>query len=162
MHTGTDDARRDRVYEFGPFHLNSRRRLLECASGVVPLTAKVFDILLYLLQERGRLVSKEELLAHVWPDAVVEEGNLARHISTLRKVLGDDRETHRYIVTVSGQGYRFVGEVREVAPTRPGIRATARRVPRLLPPRSRQPMWRSCTVPDPGSRLAAVEPGSGS
>jgi len=119
MHTGTDDARRDRVYEFGPFHLNSRRRLLECASGVVPLTAKVFDILLYLLQERGRLVSKEELLAHVWPDAVVEEGNLARHISTLRKVLGDDRETHRYIVTVSGQGYRFVGEVREVAPADP-------------------------------------------
>ena len=124
MRPASDDARRDRVYEFGPFRLHSQRQMLESASGAVPLTAKVFELLLYLLQERGRLVSKEELLAHVWPDAVVEEGNLARHISTLRKILGDNRESHRYIVTVSGQGYRFVADVREMAPAEGSSYAT--------------------------------------
>lgn len=108
-----DDVRADQWHEFGPFRLHSRRRLLFRGTEPVLLTAKAFDILYFLLQENGRLISKEELLAHIWPHSVVEEGNLARQISTLRKALGDTRDSHRYIVTVPGRGYRFVAVVRE-------------------------------------------------
>ena len=114
MHPTPIDPSLDRAYEFGSFRLNSRRRLLVRGTSVVPLTSKAFDILLYLVNERERLVPKEELLERIWPDAVVEEGNLARNISTLRKALGDTREEHRYIVTVPGQGYRFVAAAVEL------------------------------------------------
>ncbi|MBA2602040.1 MAG: winged helix-turn-helix domain-containing protein [Acidobacteria bacterium] len=102
------------VYEFGPFRLNTRRRLLESESGTAPLTAKVFDTLAFLIEHQQRTVSKDELLHHVWPDSVVEEGNLTRNISTLRRILGDSPEAHRYILTVPGEGYRFVAPVRSL------------------------------------------------
>ena len=78
---------------------------------VVALTPKTFEVLLVLLERAGQLVTKEELLASVWPDAFVEENNLARHISTLRKALGEDPAAPRWITTVQGVGYRFSAEV---------------------------------------------------
>ncbi|MDQ6655918.1 MAG: winged helix-turn-helix domain-containing protein, partial [Verrucomicrobiota bacterium] len=71
----------------------------------------VFETLLYLVQHPGAVLDKEQLMEAVWPDAVVEENKLSQNISTLRRVFGESRGSHRYIVTVPGRGYRFVAEV---------------------------------------------------
>jgi TolB-like protein/DNA-binding winged helix-turn-helix (wHTH) protein/Tfp pilus assembly protein PilF len=104
-----------RIYEFGPFHVDGARRLLLRDGKRVRLTGKAFDILLLLLEEKGRLVEKDELMRRVWPHAVVEENNLTVNMSALRKSLGESRDEHRYLVTVPGRGYQFVAEVREPA-----------------------------------------------
>jgi len=80
---------------------------------VIPLPAKVFDVLVVFAANPGRLLEKDELIEKVWREDFVEEGNLARHVSTLRKALGDNRKDRKYIVTVQGQGYRFVADVAE-------------------------------------------------
>jgi TolB-like protein/DNA-binding winged helix-turn-helix (wHTH) protein len=77
----------------------------------VPLTPKVFDLLRLLVQNSGRLVEKDELLREIWPDSFVEEGNLNRNVSILRKVLGEDASGQLYIETVPKRGYRFVASV---------------------------------------------------
>jgi DNA-binding winged helix-turn-helix (wHTH) protein/TolB-like protein/Tfp pilus assembly protein PilF len=100
-------------YEFGPFRLDPVERLLYRDGEVVTLTAKIFDILLVFVQNSGRTLEKEEMMRQVWPDQFVEEGNLTRNVSTLRKALGESRDDHRYIVTIPGRGYRFVADVRE-------------------------------------------------
>lgn len=104
-----------RLYEFGSFHLDPPQRLLLCDGKTVPVTPKAFELLVVLVERRGSLVEKSELLGIVWPDVSVEEGNLAVMISQLRKALGDDRGKHEYIETVSKYGYRFVAPVRETA-----------------------------------------------
>ena len=101
------------LYEFGPFRVDPQNRLLLRDGQPVPLNGKPFDILLALLEHHGQLLSKDELLARVWPDTAVEEGNLGRSVSSLRKALDDSPDEHRYIVTLSRHGYRFVGDVRE-------------------------------------------------
>jgi DNA-binding winged helix-turn-helix (wHTH) protein/Flp pilus assembly protein TadD len=73
------------------------------------------DALVVLIQHRGEVVTKDELMKAVWPDAFVEEGNLSQSIHVLRRTLGESVEDHHYIVTVPGRGYRFVAEVREIA-----------------------------------------------
>jgi len=100
-------------YAFGPFHLDPVKRLLLRGAEPLPLSPKDFDLLLALVQHHGEVLVKEELMDRVWPDTVVEEGNLNRHISTLRKTLGESPNEHEYIVTVPGRGYRFVAEVSE-------------------------------------------------
>ena len=80
----------DISYEFGPFRVDMRERRLLRDGQVVPLRPKVFDVLLVLVQNCGRFLSKEELIKRVWRDTVVEEGNLARNISTLRNALGEN------------------------------------------------------------------------
>ena len=102
-----------RFLEFGPFRVDAGERLLYRDGQVVPLTAKTFDILLILIENSGRTLDKEELLREVWPDQFIEEGNLARNVSTLRKALGESPDDHHYIVTIPRRGYRFVAEVRE-------------------------------------------------
>jgi TolB-like protein/DNA-binding winged helix-turn-helix (wHTH) protein/Flp pilus assembly protein TadD len=102
------------VYEFGPYRLDPAGRRLLLDGEPVALTARVFDILLYFVQNGGRLITKEEVLSAVWPDSFVEEGNLTRNVSTLRKALGDNSDDPRYIVTLPGRGYTFVPVVREV------------------------------------------------
>ena len=102
-----------RFYEFGPFRLDPARRLLSRQGDVIPLTSKVLDTLLMLVENRGRAVSKEELIKSVWPDTFVEEGNLTQNISTLRKVLGESPNDHVYIETIPKCGYRFVAGVTE-------------------------------------------------
>src|SRR5262245_11040743 len=88
-------------------------RILVRDDGMVPLTPKEFDILLVLVENRGRVVEKERLMHEIWPDTAVEEGNLTTNISTLRKALEEGVEGRRYIQTVPRRGYRFVGHVRE-------------------------------------------------
>jgi Tol biopolymer transport system component/DNA-binding winged helix-turn-helix (wHTH) protein len=77
----------------------------------VPITAKTFDVLVVLLEHRHRVVSKDELLSLVWPDTSVQENNLVRQISSLRRALGQRPDQHDYIVTIPGHGYRFVATV---------------------------------------------------
>ncbi|HYL47165.1 MAG TPA: winged helix-turn-helix domain-containing protein [Candidatus Limnocylindrales bacterium] len=102
------------IYEFGPFRLNPQKRILLREGEVVALTPKALEILLALVENHGEVLVKEELMQDIWPDTIVEEGNLNRNISTLRKVLGELPNDHRYIVTVPGRGYQFVAEVRDV------------------------------------------------
>jgi DNA-binding winged helix-turn-helix (wHTH) protein/TolB-like protein/Tfp pilus assembly protein PilF len=101
-------------YEFGSFRLDPVKRLLFDADKSVPLTPKVFDTLLVLVENRGRVMEKDELMDLLWPDSHVEEANLALNISALRKALGERPSEHRYIVTIPGRGYRFVAPVQEI------------------------------------------------
>jgi TolB-like protein/DNA-binding winged helix-turn-helix (wHTH) protein len=104
-------SRADGLYRFGQFALDSRKRTLFRADSPVSLTAKAFDVLLYLAQNPKRLVTKEELLQAVWGDTFVEEGNLTQYISHLRKALGDAPEDRRLIVTIARKGYQFTADV---------------------------------------------------
>ncbi|HEV2861036.1 MAG TPA: winged helix-turn-helix domain-containing protein [Pyrinomonadaceae bacterium] len=99
-----------RIYEFGPFRLDVTERRLRRGPEVKPLADKSFEVLVALLERRGSLISKDELMERVWPDAVVEENQLASNISLLRKALGDDAKAQRYIQTVPKHGYRFRAE----------------------------------------------------
>lgn len=107
------------AYAFGPYVLEPVRRVLRRDGRVVPITAKTFDVLLALIEHRGRIVGKDELLSRVWPDTSVQENNLVRQISSLRRLLDQRPDQHDYIVTIPGQGYQFVAEVREVPPAVP-------------------------------------------
>lgn len=98
-------------YAFGPFRVDGGQRVLLRGDVPVSLTPKAFDTLLLLLQNHGRLVSKQELLDTIWPDAFVEEKTLAQNILTVRKVLGAEPDSPVYIETVPKRGYRFLGEV---------------------------------------------------
>lgn len=97
------------VYEFDEFRLDPAKRVLLKQDELVPLTPRVFDTLLYLAKNPGRVIPKDELMRAIWPDAFVEENNLNQNISTLRRALGESRAGNRYIITVPGRGYRFVG-----------------------------------------------------
>lgn len=99
-------------FEFGPFVLNPDSRSLTKDGEAVILTTKTLETLSVLVQNRGKVMSKDELLAALWPDTVVEEANLTQSISTLRKVLGDSPKDHRNIVTLAGRGYQFVADVK--------------------------------------------------
>jgi len=100
-------------YSFGPFELDPEARLL-CREGEpIPLAGKTLDTLLVLVENRGRLVDKDELLSRVWVGTVVEEANLTQTTFTVRKVLRDSPKDHRYIATVPGRGYQFVAPVIE-------------------------------------------------
>ena len=95
------------IHEFGPFSLDVRERVLRRNGELVPLTPKGFDLLLVLVQNSGRVLTKHAMMQLVWPDTLVEESNLARQVSTLRKVLGDGSGKKRYIETIPWRGYRF-------------------------------------------------------
>jgi DNA-binding winged helix-turn-helix (wHTH) protein/Flp pilus assembly protein TadD len=101
------------VYEFGPFRIDMERYLLLRDDEPIALSPKVFETLLFLVQNRGRVGKKDEIINSVWPDTFVEESNLAQNIFLLRKALGEEKNEHRYIVTIPGVGYRFVAPVRE-------------------------------------------------
>jgi len=99
------------TYRFGPFLLSPERRSLERNGSPVALTPKAFDLLVALVRHRSRALSKDEILAMVWPRTQVEEGNLAQQILLLRKALAASGEC---VATVPRHGYRFVSEVTEV------------------------------------------------
>jgi eukaryotic-like serine/threonine-protein kinase len=101
------------IWEFGSFRLDTSQRLLFRQRELVALSRKATEILALLIEHHGQLVEKEEIMRRVWPDAFVEESNLAVHISQLRKTLGDE-DGYR-IDTIPRRGYRFVGSVREAA-----------------------------------------------
>ncbi len=99
------------VYEFDGFRVDPVRRRLLKGGEQVSLTPKAFSILVVLLENRGEVVEKEELIRRIWPDTFVTEANLTQNISSLRKALGERANDHRYVVTVPGRGYSFVAEV---------------------------------------------------
>ena len=99
------------LYYFGEFVLNPGGRTLSRADSPISLTPKAFDVLLFLVQNPNRLVTKEELLRAVWGDVVVEEGNLTQYISHLRKALCDSTDDARLIVTIARKGYQFTPRV---------------------------------------------------
>src|SRR5579872_4757962 len=100
-----------RFHDFGPFRADAGRRLLLREGNVVPLTPKAFDILVVLIRNADRIVEKDELMRLVWPDTVVEENNLTRNISSLRKALEEGPNDRRFIVTIPGRGYQFAAEM---------------------------------------------------
>ena len=108
---GHEDVR----YEVGPFRVDPARRRLHNGDVPVALTPKVFELLLAFVERPGALLSKDDLLQMLWPDVAVEENNLTHCIAKLRRALGDDIRERRFIVTVPGQGYRFVAEVRAIS-----------------------------------------------
>jgi DNA-binding winged helix-turn-helix (wHTH) protein len=96
------------IFEFGPFRLDTERRVLLRGIEIVPLRPKAVELLLVLVENRDRVVGKEELMRRLWPDTVVEENNLTVQKSALVAALGGD-----YIQTVPRRGYRFAAKVRE-------------------------------------------------
>ena len=131
------------VYEFEGIRLDPRRRSLSRQDGEsIPVTAKVFDALLYLVEHAGEPVSRSALIEALWPTTIVEENSLNQTIWALRRAVGDDGNGQRLIVTLPGRGYQFVADVRTVfndppreqtsAELLPGAEATDRRR-RLLP-----------------------------
>jgi Tol biopolymer transport system component/DNA-binding winged helix-turn-helix (wHTH) protein len=121
-----------------------RKRLLWKNGAVVPLTPKAFEILTALIDARGRVVDKDELLLQVWGDVAVEDATLARHISTLRRALDERPTQHMYVVTVPGRGYEFVATIAEAeepaSPPPPAVHADAVRAPSTVPaPAARAP-----------------------
>lgn len=103
-----------KVYEFGPFQLDTLSRRLLRDGRQVQLTAKAFDILLLLVQRRRQIIGKDELLYSAWPGQLVDVNNLTVTVSLLRKALGETYRSRIYIETVSGRGYRFIGRVRKI------------------------------------------------
>src|SRR5271165_2235179 len=103
------------VYEFGSFRVDPEKGVLLRDDKPVSITPKTFETLLILVRHSREVVSKDDLMKELWPDAFVEEANLSQNIFMLRKALGDTPEDRRYIVTLPGKGYRFLAEVRAVA-----------------------------------------------
>src|ERR1051325_8047309 len=110
--TGMSDS--TPVFEFGCFVLNAPERLLLREGRPGEMTPRACDLLLALVRARGHLLEKDELLRTVWEGSFVEEGNVNRQISTLRRILGDEAGSGRFIETVPKRGYRFIAPVRQV------------------------------------------------
>jgi len=100
-------------YEFGRFRLKTAERVLLREGELVPLTPKVFDILVTLVEHGGQVVAKDDLMKRVWPNTFVEEGNLTQNISLLRKALGESPGGVQFIETVPRRGYRFVADTNQ-------------------------------------------------
>src|SRR4051812_46530786 len=101
------------IHEFGDFELDPMRRVLMTRAGApVEITARVLDALIFLVERPGQLIEKKALIDALWPNVVVEDGNLTQTIHALRRALGERAGEHRYIVTVAGRGYKFVAEVK--------------------------------------------------
>ena len=118
------------VFRFGEFTLDVAERQLSRCGEAVRLAPKAHEVLVALLRQPGHLVTKDELLARVWPEAFVEEGILTVHVSALRKALGDDTRPPAYIETVSRSGYRFIASVTTDRPEdeKEALRAASRPV----------------------------------
>jgi len=118
-----------RAYRFDHFRLDlAKQRLCGAGGSPLPVSGRAYDVMLYLVENRDRVVTKDELLKAVWPRTFVEENNLNQAVSSLRRALGDSREAPRLILTVAGRGYRFIGDAQpETAGA--AVRATEPAVP---------------------------------
>jgi DNA-binding winged helix-turn-helix (wHTH) protein/tetratricopeptide (TPR) repeat protein len=104
------------IFKFGAFHLDASTRTLRRGDTLITLNRRAFDVLLYCVQNPGKVLSRDELLKNVWPDAFVDENSLAQSISALRRALEEKPGDNSYIVTLPGRGYQFVSSVQVVAP----------------------------------------------
>jgi DNA-binding winged helix-turn-helix (wHTH) protein/TolB-like protein len=134
-------------YEFGPFRLDPGERLLVRENRPVPLSPKGFELLVFLVSNHGRLLTKDQIFQSVWAESYVEESNLTVSISALRRALGEKESGRQYIETVTKAGYRFVAPVREVdnpigvsetapekqaAPSKPATAAASAPAPEII------------------------------
>jgi DNA-binding winged helix-turn-helix (wHTH) protein/TolB-like protein/Tfp pilus assembly protein PilF len=133
----------NRCYDFGRFRLKMAERVLLREGEPVPLTPKVFDILITLVENSGQVVEKDDLMKKVWPTTFVEEGNLTQNVSLLRKALGESAGGVQFIETVPRRGYRFVAQTRESWGDRPASTLSLNEEP-------------SPTVPNGNGRSVAV------
>ena len=108
-------------YAFGPFELDIAAAELRKNGEKIPLRPKCFDLLVYLIDRRGNLVTKEELFETIWADVVVGEATLSRTIASLRAALEDDPARPQYIETVSRRGYKFIGTLQEPVAATPKV-----------------------------------------
>ena len=102
------------LFQFGPFLLDTRqRRLLKDGTDgtLVSVAPKGIDLLIFMVERHGQIVTKDDLIQNIWPDSFMEEANLSQNIFLLRKALGEKAQENRYIATVPGRGYRFVATV---------------------------------------------------
>jgi Tol biopolymer transport system component len=116
------------TYKFGEFLLDPRSRVLLRNGKPIVVSGKAWDTLEMLVQNQGRVLSKDELLTRLWPGTVVEEANLTQAVFTLRKLLGDNSKSPCYIVTIPSRGYQFVAPVEEMS-TSADLRATSQASP---------------------------------
>jgi pimeloyl-ACP methyl ester carboxylesterase/DNA-binding winged helix-turn-helix (wHTH) protein len=145
-------------FQFGHFALDVARRELRRGSEVVAVEPQVFDLLVYLVRNRDRVVSKDDLIEAIWRGRIVSESTLTSRINAVRKAVGDSGEEQRLIRTFARKGVRFVGEVSD--PSASGEADAAAKVPpRSAPPELRQNI-RFCTAAD-GIRIAYAEVGQG-
>jgi len=122
------------AYVFGQFRVDAGKRLLFARDELVALAPKAFDTLLALVENRGSVMSKDELMRLVWADQIVEENNLAQNIHLIRKSLGDGCEGVKYIETIPKRGYRFVADIEVL--TEPLPAAPAARTPAVTKPKT--------------------------
>ncbi len=143
-----------RFYEFGPFQIDKLNHVLLRDGETIPLKPKVYDTLLLLVENRERVIEKEELLRRLWPDTIVEEANLSQNVYLLRKVLGENANGETYIQTLPKRGYRFVATVNEILSNR-----TADTVAEVQVIQDQQPLskprrkWRPAAVASVGVLL---------
>ncbi len=109
--SGSIGQSRKELYEFGPFRVDPDKHLLLREGEAVALTPKTFQVLLVLIRHKKQIVTKQDLMKAVWPETFVEESNLSRSISMLRKALGETAQDHGHVVTIPGRGYRFAEDV---------------------------------------------------
>ena len=100
------------IYEFSNYSLDLALRELRCDGQSIHVEPQTFDVLHYLVTNRERVVSKDDLIAEVWKGRIVSESTLSSSITTVRKALGDSSESQRFIRTIPRKGFRFVGDVR--------------------------------------------------
>jgi TolB-like protein/DNA-binding winged helix-turn-helix (wHTH) protein/Flp pilus assembly protein TadD len=129
------------IYDFGPFRLESGQHLLLRDGQPVAIPPKAFEILTALLDQRGALISKEDLQNRVWPNTFVDENNLTQQISLLRRILGESPEQPQYIETVPRYGYRFIAQVQEKGDAEP--QAAEEGLPVARARRRGAVLWRS-------------------
>src|ERR1700675_547791 len=113
---------KERAICFGSFQLLPAQRLLLEGNKPLRLGSRALELLIALVERHGELVSKEELMARVWPNTFVEAANLTVHVAALRRTLGDGRGGNRFLINIPGRGYRFVAPIKvskELAPLPP-------------------------------------------
>ena len=103
-------------FQFGDYSLDIGRRELRRGAGLIDIEPQVFDLLVYLVRNRDRVVSKGDLIASVWGGRIVSESTLSSRITAVRKAVGDSGEQQALIRTVARKGIRFIGDVREQTP----------------------------------------------
>src|SRR5580698_7807201 len=103
------------IFQFGEFRVDARARTLRREEELLTLNRRAFDVLLYFVQNPGKILTREELLKNVWAESFVDENSLAQSISALRRALAEKPGENSYIVTLPGRGYQFVAPVRVVA-----------------------------------------------
>src|SRR5580700_7960128 len=104
---------KNRSYRFDQVEIEVQNLRVTVGSEIRPLEPKSFRLLVFLIENRGRALPKEEIMGAVWPDSFVSDNSLARAITQIRKALDDDPKAPRYIETVPSIGYRFVADLKE-------------------------------------------------